>query len=165
MRAWYAGRGGPDDPWRIGLAESTDGVAFTKHPSNPVLVEGEAGDSDESGLTAPAVLHERGLYRIWYEERGFFDTTTIGYAVSTDGVSWHKYPGNPVVTPEDVGLEAVRAPSVARVGGRLVMAVSQDHGIGSSRIYGLINQVVEAQEQIGHAAASWPRAGQYARPK
>ena len=138
VRAWYAGREGARAPWRIGLAESTDGVRFEKHPNNPVLREGSAGDFDEDGATAPSVLVARGLYRMWYEARGFFGATSIGYAVSTDGVHWHKYPGNPVLLPDDIGLTAVRAPSLAIVGGRLQMVLSEDADSGSV-IYGLIN--------------------------
>jgi hypothetical protein len=143
IRAWYAGRSGPKAPWRIGLAESSDGVVFAKHPANPVLHEGAAGAFDEDGATAPSVLVSRGLYRMWYEARGFFGATSIGYAVSTDGVHWHKYPGNPVLLPGDVGLTAVRAPSLAVIGGHLQMVVSEDADAGTA-IYGLVNGETEA---------------------
>lgn len=138
VRAWYAGKSAAGAPWRIGLAESTDGIAFDKHPSNPVLREGPAGAFDEDGVAAPSVLAARGLYRMWYEARGFFGATSIGYAVSVDGVRWFKYPGNPVIRPDDVGLEAVRAPSVALVGNRLQMVLGQDADSGTA-ILGLVN--------------------------
>ena len=138
IRAWYAGRNGANAPWRIGLAESSDGIRFEKHPGNPLLREGSAGAFDEDGLTAPAVLFERGLYRMWYEARGFFGATSIGYAVSVDGVHWHKYPGNPVLLPDDIGLSAVRAPSLASIGGRLQMVLSAEVDSGSA-VYGLRN--------------------------
>ena len=143
VRAWYAGRDGANAPWRIGLAESSDGIAFQKHPNNPVLREGAAGDFDEDGVAAPSVLSTRGLYRMWYEARGFFGATSIGYAVSTDGVHWHKFPGNPVLLPDDIGLEAVRAPSLALVAGRLEMVLNGDADTGSA-IYGLVNGGPEA---------------------
>ena len=139
VRAWYAGRDGAEAPWRIGLAESADGIVFQKHPQNPVLREGGAGAFDEDGVVAPAVVLARGLYRMWYEARGFFGATSIGYAVSTDGVRWHKYPDNPVLLPDDLGLTAVRAPSLALVGGRLQMVLSQDADTGTA-IYGLVNR-------------------------
>lgn len=144
VRAWYAGRNAADAPWRIGLAESTDGVVFEKHPNNPVLREGAAGAFDEDGVAAPAVVTARGLYRMWYEARGFFGATSIGYAVSADGVHWQKYPGNPVLLPDDVGLTAVRAPSLALVGGRLQMVLSDDADAGSA-VYGLVNRAPDAE--------------------
>jgi hypothetical protein len=144
VRAWYAGRNAADAPWRIGLAESPDGVVFAKHPNNPVLREGGAGAFDADGVAAPAVVVTRGLYRMWYEARGFFGATSIGYAVSTDGVRWHKYPGNPVLLPDDIGLTAVRAPTLAVVGGRLQMVLSDDADAGSA-IYGLVNRAPDAE--------------------
>jgi hypothetical protein len=146
VRAWYAGRDGPSAPWRIGLAESADGVQFEKHPNNPVLREGAAGDFDEDGATAPSVLATRGLYRMWYEARGFFGATSIGYAVSTDGVHWHKFPGNPVVLPDDIGLASVRAPSLAVIGGHLQMVVSEDADPGTP-LYGLVNGEPDASAE------------------
>jgi hypothetical protein len=140
ISVWYAGRDGTDRPWQIGLARSTDGVRFAKVGDRPVLSIGDDGRFDASGVTAPTVLRDRGLYRMWYEGVGFFGATAIGYAVSTDGVRWHRFPGNPVVAPADLGLSHLRAPAAAIVGGRWVLLVSQDQSFAGSRIYGLVNQ-------------------------
>ena len=88
------------------------------------------------------------------EARGFFGATSIGYAVSTDGVRWHRYPANPVLLPDDIGLTAVRAPSLAVIGGRLHMLLSDDADSGSP-LYGLINGDPDGAETGGapwHAA-------------
>jgi hypothetical protein len=142
VRVWYAGRDGPHAPWRIGLAEADAGIDFEKYPGNPVLLEGQAGAFDDAGVAAPTVVFDAGrsLYRMWYEARGFLGVTSIGYAVSLDGVEWFKYPGNPVVTPEAVGLVSVGAPEVLSEGGRTLMWL---HGKAGDtlglRVYGLAN--------------------------
>lgn len=80
---------------KIGFATSTDGIAWTKYASNPVL---SAGSGWESGhVSAPAVLYEGGNWYMWYA--GYDGTRfRIGYATSSDGISWTKYGGNPVMT-------------------------------------------------------------------
>jgi len=142
VKVWYAGRDASHAPWRIGLAESDSGIDFAKYPNNPVLTEGAAGSYDDAGVAAPSVVYDsrRSLYRMWYEARGFLGVTSIGYAVSLDGIEWFKYPDNPVVSPENVGLVSVGAPEVLAEGGRTLMWL---HGKATdtlgSRIYGLAN--------------------------
>jgi hypothetical protein len=113
---FYAGQHGADanPTWRIGLATADAGGVFTKHPASPVLREGALEDFDGRGVTEPAVIYDdgRALYRMWYGARAFLGITAIGYAVSPDGVVWTKYPGNPVVTQDALGLEAIGRPAV-----------------------------------------------------
>lgn len=112
---WYAGKPTNNDTiWRIGLATSTDGVHFVRHPQNPVLAEGPPGTFDAAGVNQPTVIYDerRGLYRMWYEGRDFFGNTSIGYAVSPDGVTWHRSPQNPVISGEELGFVTVGGPEV-----------------------------------------------------
>lgn len=143
-RLWYAARveGGPRI-WRIGLATSTDGATFSRPTSEPVLVEGPTEAFDGGGASNPTVLYDdvRGIYRMWYEGRDFFGKVTIGYAVSTDGLVWSRFPGNPVLTPEQVGLVTIGGPSVERAAdGRLLMLVhGTTLGTPRRRIFALVN--------------------------
>ncbi len=112
---WYAAREALDDPTaRIGLAVSEDGTIFERSPDNPVLEPGPPGSFDSESVTNPTVVYdaERNLFRMWYDGRDFFGKTSIGYAISTDGAHWHKWPGNPVLVPEDVGMTSIGAPDV-----------------------------------------------------
>jgi hypothetical protein len=121
---WYVGRGFRDERTQIGLATSTDGGPLVRHPANPVLPHGGASAFDSERVSSPSVVWDpgRGLFRMWYEARDFFGRTSIGYAVSPDGVTWHKYPGNPILSPEALGIETLGGPSVLRDGdGRLRM--------------------------------------------
>ena len=95
---WYAGYD-HDSYARIGYATSTDGIAWEKHPGNPVLDMGESGTWDDAGVTRPTVLFDGTKYRMWYSG-GDGSYARIGYATSADGIVWEKYPGNPVL---DVG--------------------------------------------------------------
>ena len=76
----------------IGLATSTDGINFTKHPNNPLLTP--TPDTWEAdGLWKMDVLRfSSSDYRMWYGAHG----GKIGYATSTDGVNWTKHSENPI---------------------------------------------------------------------
>jgi hypothetical protein len=113
LELWYEGRGA-DGLSRIGRADvGTDGT-IVPDPANPVLDLGAPGEHDGRGVGAPDVVWDpsRGVYRMWYAARGFLGTTSIGYAVSLDGRIWHRFPENPIIDPEAVGLKSVGAPSV-----------------------------------------------------
>jgi hypothetical protein len=88
-KMWYYGGGG-----QIGLATSPDGVNWTKEAANPVLTEGWDG----AGARAHTVLLEGGIYRMWLHS-GTDNSLGIGYAESTDGISWTMSVSNPVLTP------------------------------------------------------------------
>jgi hypothetical protein len=125
LMLWYAGKAATDTVWRIGLAESTDRMHFARVGSSPVMTEGGREDYDGRGVSMPYVLYDdtRHLYRMWYTATALFGVTSIGYAVSTDGVTWHKFPGNPVVTASGVGLESLGRANVLDEEGRTLMWV------------------------------------------
>ena len=63
-------------------------------------------DWDGLSVSGPTVISDTGTYRMWYEGRGltFYGWgATLGYAESTDGVTWAEYPGNPVLEPGEPG--------------------------------------------------------------
>lgn len=136
---WYAARAALDDPTaRIGLAIAEDGGNFERHPDNPVLEPGPPGSFDSESVSNPSVVYDakRGLFRMWYDGRDFFGKTSIGYAISTDGAHWHKWPGNPVLVPEAVGMTSIGAPDVHLASdGRLRAWV---HGTTTEEVHRLI---------------------------
>lgn len=112
-RMYYQGR--QDGRYTIGLATSSDGIAWQKHPSNPILVPGPPGSWDSQGVLYMSVLFMNGTYMMWYSGRDGV-TSRIGLATSTDGVQWTKYHGNPVVAEGGPGAwdaYYVEAPGVA----------------------------------------------------
>jgi hypothetical protein len=98
--------------WRIGLAESTDGVVWTRvaghETGGAVLDNGAAGNFDDYITYRPYVLKDGALYRMWFNgsTKPFncatcppsvcpggtrADNRRIGYAESPDGVHWTKF--------------------------------------------------------------------------
>ena len=102
---WYAGKGAGEEPFQIGLATSADGVELERH-GPPVVEVGQRGDFDARGLLHPAVAWDGSLrlFRMWYVGVDFFGQTSVGYAVSVDGVTWKKAPGGAVLDARALGL-------------------------------------------------------------
>ena len=94
---WYSAAQdvGPDDfRWQVGYAESTDGLSWTKH-TEPVI---EPGNGWDNWLVyAPSVLFDGAAYHMWYTGVTGGRNFGIGYAVSSDGLDWTKYLGNPLL--------------------------------------------------------------------
>ncbi len=84
----------------MGVAFSPDGKNWTRYSGNPVLTKGLPGEWDETWVESPALYFDTltNSYMMWYNG---VDTNTwkvqVGLATSTDGYSWIKYSGNPVV--------------------------------------------------------------------
>ena len=116
-RMWYCGS--RDDVaervFRLGLAESADGVSFTRRPEpalafpdgrtsilTPALLRGEDG----------AVVREGGRLRMWFSATDFPSADgvhTLHESTSEDGVSWTE--------PSPAQIEGIYAPSIVFHGG------------------------------------------------
>ena len=109
---WYTGYDGTND--RIGYATSFDGIVWQKYTQNPVLNLGASGTWDDYFVLQPNVLFDGMEYQMWYT--GSDETNwRIGYATSTDGIVWEKYPANPVLNLGESGTwddNHVLAPAV-----------------------------------------------------
>jgi predicted GH43/DUF377 family glycosyl hydrolase len=120
LRMYYTG--GADimrwGDFYIGMATSPDGIvwtkyndpATTKHPfaeSDPVMMPGKEGEWDGSDLWMPHVLKSETEYRMFYSGTPEYarseasEMSSIGYAISRDGIKWEKYSGNPVLKSSD----------------------------------------------------------------
>jgi predicted GH43/DUF377 family glycosyl hydrolase len=92
---WYSGN---DDPhYRIGYASSTDGISWTKHPANPVMDLGPSGSFDSYYVGQASVFYDGSIFRMWFSGLRIGGIGKTGFATSTDGISWTKYSGNPVL--------------------------------------------------------------------
>ena len=94
-RMWYSSSkdvGPLETDWRVGYAESADGLSWIKYPY-PVL---EAGNGWDSLVAyAPTVVFDGATYHMWYTGFGGSGVYGIGYAVSTDGIRMGQASGQP----------------------------------------------------------------------
>jgi len=126
---WYSGSSGTIDErvFSLGLATSTDGLLFTKHPKNPVF----RFPGGQFSVLTPCVLRsangeplfEEGVLRMWFSATHFAGETvhTLHETGSKDGLTWQD--------PSDALFENVYAPSVLKEGKTYKMwfaDVSQD---------------------------------------
>jgi len=86
---------------RIGYAESTDGVHFTKFydgdgPGGSVLPLGLAGDIDAQQVGYVAVIKDGTAYKMFYSANDSGNFWRVALAVSTDARHWTKVPGKQV---------------------------------------------------------------------
>lgn len=100
FRMWYTGLL-TGSYYKIGYAESVDGYTWTKYASNPVISPGAAGQWDDYWTLNPQVLQLGN--DLWMLYVGYKDTTAtyalgVAHCRNTDGITWKKYTGNPVLS-------------------------------------------------------------------
>jgi predicted GH43/DUF377 family glycosyl hydrolase len=88
---WYSGGDGVNT--RIGYATSNDGITWTKYSQNPVLDVNPSMPWENQSVSELSVVKDAATYRMWYTGN---DAGPIGYATSSDAVTWTRHPSNPV---------------------------------------------------------------------
>jgi hypothetical protein len=148
---WYGGLDLKSDVSYIGLATSTDGIHWTKHPNNPIL--SPAADTaawDGYSADTPDVVVVDDVYQMYYRgwrKRG--GTSWIGRATSRDGVNWEKDALNPVLLTSSLptdwdNYQLYRArfvPGERRVSARGSIQVTLDRMYFTGRAYTLKAEV------------------------
>ena len=75
--------------WRskqsVALVESDDGI----HWGEPTILIGPAKTGWEDDINRPCVVKRDGIYHMWYTGQ-FNDHSSIGYATSSDGLTWER---------------------------------------------------------------------------
>ncbi len=118
----------------IALATSKDGKTWD--PRGVVVKPGPKNAWDSLLVGRPSVLHEAGLFKMWYDGRKDLPPgapathvptspdshRAVGYASSRDGVHWTKHPANPVFGHDAGGVD------VKRVGDGYVMVYESHAG-------------------------------------
>lgn len=98
FRHWYQAGAPP----RIGLARSSDGRNWSKHPA-PILEPGPRGAWDERGVADPYVIEAGGRFYLFYLGQDRARRQRLGVAVSVDGVQWTKLRTNPILELGSLG--------------------------------------------------------------
>lgn len=93
---WYTGQCGNQS--KIGFAQSSDGINFSRHTS-PVLVP--ELPFEKGAVMNPCVMwdEDRKVFRMWYAAGENYEPDVICYAESADGIEWNKNTA-PVLTPD-----------------------------------------------------------------
>ena len=125
-KMYYNGYSDEYASWHIGLATSIDGINWIKH-SQPILY-GTSGWEYQIGPTA--VVKINGNYLLYYTGRNL-PQYKIGVAVSTDGINFTKYTGNPILTNDKPWeLNGVLDGSVIMDNGTLKMVYMNSNASG-----------------------------------
>ena len=106
----------------VHLATSADGITWEKQGA--VIDVGAPGSWESDRVGRPSVLYEEGEFRMWYDGQIYGVARHVGYATSSDGLTWTKHPNNPILLNEG-------AIDVAKVGDRYVMLVEGHTGTRS----------------------------------
>lgn len=94
-KMYYTGYSDPYGQYSIGLATSIDGIVWEKYPA-PVI-NGTTGW--EKQIAPHSILKIDSLYFLYFDGRSQTGDNRIGIAFSSDGITWTKYTGNPILTP------------------------------------------------------------------
>lgn len=125
-KMWY---GGSDKNLRfkIGYAESPNGVEWKKYKNNPVIGYSDIKNTfDEYSIEVHSVNKIFGKYIMFYEaiEQQFPHPFSIGMASSKDGVEWKKSELNPILSSGMVGdwdQMGAYHPSLVSLNGKLFL--------------------------------------------
>ncbi len=73
-------------------------TAFTPYADNPVFSGTGTDTWDQKIRERGYILRENDTYHLWYTgyREGKNQTRSLGYATSTDGLTWTRYKGNPI---------------------------------------------------------------------
>lgn len=125
--------------WRFGSVPLPNGGSNPSPPPSPSSYTGTLTGtwqkkgivlSDGQGINEPSVLYEGNpqiltghseVFKMWY--RLGWSQASIGYAESSDGLSWTKYSGNPVLTSGNP-----YCPYVFKYGSTYYLYVTDDFG-------------------------------------
>jgi sucrose-6-phosphate hydrolase SacC (GH32 family) len=115
---WYRGQSWADKTGRVMRAVSKDGLAWTKMG----MVMTPSADYEGDKIDPMTVMYEEGTYKMWYGAEAYGGCAC--YATSTDGITWNRYEGNPVLRKTSGAWDNEGAGgqhSVIKIGGKYEM--------------------------------------------
>lgn len=122
---WLIENGTPKHKYHIKYAESLDGIEWKRRGEVAI----DFKDSEEYAISRPSVMKDPDRWRMWYSYRG--DRYRIGYAESSDGVSWARLDGTAGIdaSPSGWDSEMIEYPFVFdHRGSRYMLYNGNDYG-------------------------------------
>lgn len=99
-RMWYTRQLGLT--MNIHYATSTDGIMWTTSDT-PILTPTQVWESQTNPVVQqPVVIWDaaNSKFRMWYSAGASYEPVAVGYAESTDGITWVKNDGNPIFSAD-----------------------------------------------------------------
>lgn len=96
---WDSTPAGPRHRYHIRYAESSDGIVWKREGRVAI----DFGSPAEYAFGRPCVIKEGDIYRMWFCHRG--DTYRLGYAESSDGMSWTRHDDRAGLDPAESGFD------------------------------------------------------------
>lgn len=133
-KMYFTGYANQNQQWYIGFATSLDGINWTKNP-NPVLFSGSGW---EYQITAASMIKKGNQYFLYYNGRSSAYTEKVGLAISSDGINFTKYSGNPILTNDKTWEgSGVMCPSIYQENSIYKMVYMSAQGTG----FGFANSI------------------------
>lgn len=92
-RLWYSGNDGSSLTYEVGLANSTDGIKWTKYGGNPIITPPLGGWWDSERVLPCGVMPWGSGLLMSYVATDSSFTQRIALATSADGITWTGLPG------------------------------------------------------------------------
>lgn len=106
---WELLDGQPEPFYHIKYAESADGIRWRREGTVAI----DYKDESEGGICSASVINEGGVYKMWYSyrrardyRRNRLNSYRIGYAESSDGVSWTRRDQDAGIDVSDDGWDS-----------------------------------------------------------
>lgn len=134
-------------------------MKLVRHPNNPVLKPDPANPWEALNVFNPSVIIHDGLWHMHYRAQGVDYVSRIGYAVSTDGVTWNRL-REPVLAPEGSSeARGVEDPRVTELDGRFYMAYTAYGRGGPHPDVGVTPTGITPMYAVSDNLITWERIG------
>lgn len=95
---------------------------LSRHESSPILTPDPLSPWEGKNIFNPSVIYHNGLFHMHYRAQGTDWTSRIGYAVSSDGISFNRLRDPVLVPADDSDLLGVEDPRVVEIEGTFYMS-------------------------------------------
>ncbi|HEX7001417.1 MAG TPA: glycosidase [Trueperaceae bacterium] len=134
-------------------------MKLVRHPANPVLKPNVLNDWESLNVFNPSVVVHNGLFHMHYRAQGPDYVSRIGYAVSTDGVTWNRLE-RPVLEPSaEFEARGVEDPRITELEGRFYMAYTAYGRAGAHPEVGQTPTGITPMYAVSDNLITWERIG------